>query len=381
MKLKTNFVPVFILLLLGFSALAGQESIPGQRPLLLLDNAFQFISGSWADYTYFDKQKNESTRLYFSILDRETVKNAPYIWMEIEAAVKDAPVVVTRVLIEEKKAGPFRIDQAIVQVQGYSPFSVPQKYLEGQDQQVGQFQTAHIVSQLAQQVIEHNGKKINAITAEAATDKGDKMSITYSLELPPIAVYQAENKDFRLSINDWGMDAKSKINGPPESFLLWVMEQVNNAISKSDKTAPGTQSSAGEGQTDISSMSSSYDSNCSGDVFKGGQWCGSQNGSDWLQLDFGSPRSVSEVRIKMAGTDVTTDGARIVLKLKTPNGEWVTVDEMQNTNINRTNLTGGATGNSIPVYRKVLATPVTALAFRIEFTGNGWFMAQDIQII
>jgi hypothetical protein len=128
-------------------------------------------------------------------------------------------------------------------------------------------------------------------------------------------------------------------------------------------------------------MSSSYDRNCSGDVFKGGQWCGSQNGSDWLQLDFGSPRSVSEIRIKMAGTDVTTDGARIVLKLKTPNGEWVTVDEMQNTNINWTNLTGGATGNSIPSYRKVLATPVTAQAFRIEFTGNGWFNAQDIQVI
>jgi len=238
MKVKTSFILAFFLLLSGFSDLAGQENIPGQRPMLLLDNAFQFISGSWADYTYFDKQKNESTRLYFSILDRETVKNAPYIWMEIEAAVKDAPVVVTRVLIEEKKAGPFRIDQAIVQVQGYSPFSVPQKYLEGQDQQVGQFQTAHIVSQLAQQVIEHNGKRINAITAEAATDKGDKMSITYSLELPPIAVYQAENKDFRLSINDWGMDARSKINGPPESFLLWIMEQVNNAISKSDTTAP-----------------------------------------------------------------------------------------------------------------------------------------------
>ena len=254
MKVKTSFILAFFLLLSGFSDLAGQENIPGQRPMLLLDNAFQFISGSWADYTYFDKQKNESTRLYFSILDRETVKNAPYIWMEIEAAVKDAPVVVTRVLIEEKKAGPFRIDQAIVQVQGYSPFSVPQKYLEGQDQQVGQFQTAHIVSQLAQQVIEHNGKKINAITAEAATDQGDKMSITYSLELPPIAVYQAENKDFRLSINDWGMDARSKINGPPESFLLWIMEQVNNAISKSDTTAPETQSFAGKWQTDFGVM-------------------------------------------------------------------------------------------------------------------------------
>jgi hypothetical protein len=243
MRIKNKFVLAFFLLLSAFSALAGQDNIPGQRPMLVLDNTFQFITGSWADYTYFDKQKNESTRLYFSILERETVKNAPYIWMEIEAAVKDAPVVVTRVLIEEKTSGPLKIDQAIVQVQGYSPFSVPKKYLEGQDQQVGQFETAHIVNRLAQQVIEHNGNKINAVTAEAETDKGDKMSITYSLELPPIAVYQAENKDFRLSINDWGMDAKSKISGTPESFLIWVLDQIDEAFTKSDKPASTTNTS------------------------------------------------------------------------------------------------------------------------------------------
>ncbi len=145
---------------------------------------------------------------------------------------------------------------------------------------------------------------------------------------------------------------------------------------------PETQSYAGKWQTDKSTMSSSYGPNCSGDVFKGGQWCGSQNGFDWLQLDFGSPRSVSEIRIEMAGTDVTTEGARIVLKLQTPTGEWVTVDELRDTNINIFSpLTGGAKGNSIPSYGKVLATPVTAQAFRIEFTGNGWFSARNIQVI
>jgi hypothetical protein len=129
-------------------------------------------------------------------------------------------------------------------------------------------------------------------------------------------------------------------------------------------------------------MSSSYGPNCIGDVFKGGSWCGARNGSDWLQLDFGAPRSVSEIRIEMAATDVTTDGARIVLKLQAPNGEWVTVDELQNTNINVfTPLTGGAKGNSIPSYDNVLASPVMAQAFRIEFTGNGWFSARNIQVI
>lgn len=261
MKTKSGFVLALFLLLSAYSALAGQDTIPGQKPMLLLNNAFQFISGSWADYTYFDKQKNESTRLYFSFLERESVKNVPYIWMEIEAAVKGSPVVVTRVLIQEKSAAPFRIDQAIVQVQGYSPFTVPQKYLEGQDQQVGQFQTAHIVRQLAQQVIEQKGKKINAITAEGETDQGDKVTVTYSLELPPIAVYQAESKDFRLSVNDWGMNAKSKINGEPESFLSWIMEMIDDAFTTDDTKAAGgdtnvsaSESFDGKWQTDFGVM-------------------------------------------------------------------------------------------------------------------------------
>ena len=254
MKTKSGFVLALFLLLSAFSALAGQDAIPGQKPMLLLDNAFQFISGSWADYTYFDKQKNESTRLYFSFLERESVKSVPYIWMEIEAAVKGSPVVVTRVLIQEKSAAPFRIDQAIVQVQGYSPFTVPKKYLEGQDQQVGQFQTAHIVRQLGQQVIEHKGQKINAITAEGATDQGDKVTVTYSLELPPIAVYQAESKDFRLSVNDWGMNARTKINGTPESFFMWIMEQVDNAFATGDTKASGSGSFDGKWQTDFGVM-------------------------------------------------------------------------------------------------------------------------------
>jgi hypothetical protein len=271
MKAKSNFVLALFLLLSSFSALAGQDSIPGQRPMLLLDNAFQFITGSWADYTYFDKQKNESTRLYFSILEREKVKNVPYIWMEIEAAVKDAPVVVTRVLIKETNTAPWTINQAIVQVQGYSPFSVPKKYLEGQDQQVGQFETAHIVKSLAPQMIEHKGKKINATSAEAETDKGDKMSITYSLDLPPIAVYLAENKDFRLSINDWGMDAQSKINGTPESFLMWVLEQVDNAFTTNDTKASGAQSFAGKWQTNFGVMTLTQNGTSVTGTFSGGK--------------------------------------------------------------------------------------------------------------
>jgi hypothetical protein len=162
------------------------------------------------------------------------------------------------------------------------------------------------------------------------------------------------------------------VSGGPASSLLLAYNLGSG----------GSVAGGGPMSSDKSNMSSRYEPNCVGDVFQGGRWNGSENGSAWLELDFASPRSVSEIRIKMAGTDVTTKGARIVLKLQTPDGQWVTVDDLQNTNINIfTPLTGGATGNSIPSYRKILTTPMTAQAFRIEFTGNGWFVAEDIQVV
>ncbi|MBI2264849.1 MAG: tetratricopeptide repeat protein [Armatimonadetes bacterium] len=120
--------------------------------------------------------------------------------------------------------------------------------------------------------------------------------------------------------------------------------------------------------------------NSKGNPFNGGLWVNSRNGSDWLQLDMDGTYRIEEIRIQTAGTDVTTDGAGIVLKLKRPQGGWVTVDTLSNTNINREKLSGGVTGRSIPNYRKVLASPVEANAFRLELTGHGWFVAQNIQL-
>jgi hypothetical protein len=235
MKTKMSLMLVFLMLVSVFPGRAGQDKIPGQRPMLLIDNTFQFITGSWADYTYFDKQKNESNRIYFAILERENIKGVPYFWMEIEADMQDGTSAVTKVLVEEIKNGIGKIDRAIVQVKGYTAFEVPKKYLEGQDQQVGQFQPAHILKRLEQKTIQHKGKTIDIITAEAETDKGETISVTISLNLPPITIYKAEGKDFRMTVNDWGMGAQTKIIGEPESFFMWILDQVASGLAKSDE--------------------------------------------------------------------------------------------------------------------------------------------------
>ena len=124
-----------------------------------------------------------------------------------------------------------------------------------------------------------------------------------------------------------------------------------------------------------------YPKQSEGDVFQGGRWCNAKNGSDWLQRDFDGVYEISEIHIARAGTDVTTKGSKMVLKLQQPNGQWITVDELRETNVNFDKLSYGGKGNSIPAYQKLLPTPIAAKAFRLEFTGNGWFVAGDIKLL
>lgn len=126
---------------------------------------------------------------------------------------------------------------------------------------------------------------------------------------------------------------------------------------------------------------SKYEPNSSGDVFEGGVWNSSQGESDYLERRFDSPTLISEIRIVRAGTDVTTDNSSLTMKIQTPDGNWTTVDSLQNTNINITSLTGGEEANSIPSYSKVLDEPVEAIAFRLEMTGHGWFSAESIELL
>ena len=73
-------------------------------------------------------------------------------------------------------------------------------------------------------------------------------------------------------------------------------------------------------------------------------------------------------------------GFKLVLKLKKLRGEWITIDELIDTNINRTVLSGGGVGKSIESYKKNLSPAIKATAFRLEFYGNGWFDATNIRI-
>jgi len=221
------FIGCFVLTAAAtLSAASPAQDIPGQKPMVIIADTFQFIPGTWADYTIFDKEKNETFRFYFAVLEKQMVKGKPCWWIEIEVESEDLPVVVTRILAEETKNGPGELRKATIQVAGYSPFTVPSSFLRGEEAEVGQMQTAHIVNRFEEQKITHKGKTVNAYIAEVEYDEGRKMSATVSLELPPIAIFSCEDDTLRMTINDWGNDAGSKIEGLPIPFFLWIVEQV-----------------------------------------------------------------------------------------------------------------------------------------------------------
>ncbi len=159
-------------------------------------------------------------------------------------------------------------------------------------------------------------------------------------------------------------------------YYTWVPSgsPIPRGIRGGTKSEPPSK-----GTTSTTNTSSKYTRNSKGDVFKGGHWAGSRGQSDWLQRNFSRVIPISKIYIGRASTDITTKGFRLVLKLRRPNGTWVVVDELRNTNINRTVLSGGAKGRSISSYTKRISPPIKATAFRLEFYGHGWFDASDIR--
>ncbi len=98
-------------------------------------------------YFIHDREKKEYYRMYIATLERLNCDGRACSWMEVGMTPEKDPAVVTRFLVEETRNGPGELLDVIVQVQGYSPFTVPKSFYEGEatDKEVGNFQGAAVV--------------------------------------------------------------------------------------------------------------------------------------------------------------------------------------------------------------------------------------------
>jgi tetratricopeptide (TPR) repeat protein len=183
-------------------------------------------------------------------------------------------------------------------------------------------------------------------------------------------VAQEQTGDLRGALADY---ERAVALSPSDAFARESAARVRAQLGG----RPGNEPASPHGTTSSGTI---YSPNSRGDAFEGGIWCNARNGSDWLQRTFDGIYEIREISVGKAGSDVSTKGARIVLKLQRPDGTWVVVDELRETNIGWVELSGGAHGRSIPDYRKALTPPIASRAFRIELSGNGWFNVADVRL-
>ena len=210
------------------------DEIKGQRPMMIVGDTFRFTPGAWASYFVHDREKKEYYRMYIATLERLNCDGRACSWMEVGMTPEKDPAVVTRFLVEETRNGPGELLDVIVQVQGYSPFTVPKSFYEGEatDKEVGNFQGAAVVKRIARRIIPIGGRAVNAWDVEAVDAKGGPMDALVSEEVAPIGIIMAESPLFGMYLSDWGGGAKSKIEGTPVNFYVWLMMQMGGALTK-----------------------------------------------------------------------------------------------------------------------------------------------------
>ena len=208
--------------------------IKGQRPMMIMGDTFRFTPGAWAVYFIHDREKKEYFKMYIATLERLNCEGKACSWMEVGITPEKDPAVVTRFLVEETRNGPGEVLDVIVQVQGYSPFTVPKSFYQGQasDKEVGNFQGAAVANRIARRIIAIGGRTVNAWDVEAIDAKGGAMDALVSEEVAPIGVIMAESPMFGMYLSDWGGGAKSKMEGTPVNFYVWLMMQMGGALTK-----------------------------------------------------------------------------------------------------------------------------------------------------
>lgn len=139
------------------------------------------------------------------------------------------------------------------------------------------------------------------------------------------------------------------------------------AIAAVAFAAPANACSALSGSTSWDSVFKTY-----GDPFFGGSWSNSQGGSAYIQRTLSAPAKTTGFYMRIAGSDVSADGSRILVRAKRKSdGLWQTLMDVRGIVIGR-DFSGGATPRRMaPITVTYPEIEVTAL--RIDMTGNGWF--------
>lgn len=228
----TSILAAVAFVVTGAAPVAGQE-VKGQRPVILVGDAFQFNEGSWATYTLHDKKDDSYYSMTMSILESVRRGKQECAWMEVEIETAKE-LVVTRFLTEKTKTGPGDLFEVIVYVHGLQPFSIPKSMLKDTNKQVPPMQVARVARRVEQRQMAIDGESLNVWAVEGTDPQGGAMSAMVSVDVAPIGVLMADTRDISMYLEAWGGGAKTRIKGKPRGFMTWLLGLIGQGMSGED---------------------------------------------------------------------------------------------------------------------------------------------------
>ncbi len=218
------------------ASLVSAGQIQGQKSMLVIDDTFQFIPGTWARYTVRDKKKQEDYDMILAVLEPEKRREGPCFWIEVTIKARNSPRVVTRFLMPKTRQGPGNPLEAIVQIKGYDPFTVPESFMKGKDAEVGQQQKYHLSRKIRKSSFKlKSGGMVEIWKVDAVNNSNKHVTAWVSKRLPPLGVYKIDTPETGMYLRQWGTRARSRITGTPMNFYLWLTSLVGNALNDDSK--------------------------------------------------------------------------------------------------------------------------------------------------
>ena len=221
---------------------ATVPSIPDQPAPLIVDGAFQFVEGAWAEYDMLDKPRDQAYVLRVSVLGTEQARRTwlsrrrTYRWMEFDVRMPDQPRVVVKSLARERSGGPGEVREMIIQLENYEhPIRLGRTWLRRNQEPMVNESYTWTEHRVEEKDVTHAGRTFTAWQVESTAEDGTRVEAWVSEALPPLGIYITETPDLRMQLRDWGMDARSAITGEPLGLTRWIYRQVREGMPETEQ--------------------------------------------------------------------------------------------------------------------------------------------------
>ncbi len=242
--MKTNVMRTLCLisffLISGICSRADTPGISDQPGLIVVNDVFQFLEGSWAQYDVQDHVNERDYTMRISMLNPERVRRRlfsrrrDYHWMEIDIQLPDEPRVITKVLTKVTPEGPGEMHRAIVKIDGFDhPIALSRRRLRASEGDIIKPDMTLKEEKLEQREIIHQGRSLNVWTVKAEDEEGNVTTVIISEELPPFGLYSVESPQLKMTLSDWGTGATSAIEGRPLGLIRWILHQIISVFTSS----------------------------------------------------------------------------------------------------------------------------------------------------